>query len=87
MSELAATRAMVIGAGRAGRSCARLLAARGAHVRVVERDPAAARDAEWPEGIELRLGDEGVAALDGITLVVPSPGVPHDHVLLAGVVS
>ena len=87
MSELAATRAMVIGAGRAGRSCARLLAARGAHVRVVERDPAAARDAAWPEAIELRLGDEGVAALDGITLVVPSPGVPHDHVLLTGAVA
>lgn len=87
MSELAGTHAMVIGAGRAGRSCARLLAARGAQVRVVERDAAAARDAEWPAGVELRLGDEQPAALDGITLVVPSPGVPHDHALLAGAVA
>ncbi|HSP95654.1 MAG TPA: UDP-N-acetylmuramoyl-L-alanine--D-glutamate ligase [Candidatus Dormibacteraeota bacterium] len=86
MSELAGTRAMVIGAGRAGRSCARLLAARGAQVRVVEREPAAARDAEWPDGVELLLGTEQPAALDGITLLVPSPGVPHDHALLAAAV-
>ena len=87
MSELAGTRAMVIGAGRAGRSSARLLAARGAQVRVVERDAAAVRDADWPEGIELVIGDERPALLDGITLVVPSPGVPHDHPLLDGAVA
>jgi len=87
MSELAGTRALVIGAGRAGRSCARLLAARGALVRVVEREAAAAQDADWPDGVELMLGPEQPAALDGVTLVVPSPGVPHDHVLLAGAVA
>lgn len=87
MTALAGTRAMVIGAGRAGRSCARLLAARGAQVRVVERDPAAARAVAWPTGVELCLGPEQPAALDGITLVVPSPGVPHDHLLLAGAVA
>jgi UDP-N-acetylmuramoylalanine--D-glutamate ligase len=84
MSELTGTRALVIGAGRAGRSSARLLAARGAQVRVVERDPAAACGADWPEGVDLIAGDERAALLDGITLVVPSPGVPHDHVLLDG---
>ena len=87
MSELAGTRALVIGAGRAGRSCARLLAARGAQVRVVEREAAAAQDADWPDGVELMLGPEQPAALDGVTLVVPSPGVAHDHVLLAGAVA
>lgn len=87
MSELAGTHALVIGAGRAGRSCARLLAARGARVRVVERDASATRDAAWPEEVELRAGSEDAAALDGVTLVVPSPGVPHDHVLLAGAVA
>jgi UDP-N-acetylmuramoylalanine--D-glutamate ligase len=87
MTEFAGTHALVIGAGRAGRSCARLLAARGARVRVVERDAGAARDAGWPAAVELQLGPEQAAALDGITLVVPSPGVPRDHPLLAGAVA
>lgn len=87
MSELAGAHAMVIGAGRAGRSCARLLAARGARVRMVERDAAAARAAAAPDGVELVVGDQGPALLDEITLVVPSPGVPHDHPLLDGAVA
>ncbi|MBX3026509.1 UDP-N-acetylmuramoyl-L-alanine--D-glutamate ligase [bacterium] len=83
MSELAGTHALVIGAGRAGRSCARLLAARGARVRVVERAATAARDPAWPDAVELVVGPEDLAALAGITLVVPSPGVARDHLLLA----
>src|SRR5262249_58878424 len=38
--------------------------------------------AEWA-GIHLRLGDESLALLDGVELVVPSPGVPRGAPLLA----
>lgn len=82
MTALAGTRALVIGAGRAGRSAARLLAARGAQVRVLERDPAATRDPDWPDTVELVTGDDRRAALADAALIVPSPGVPHDHPLL-----
>ena len=82
MTALAGTRALVIGAGRSGRSAARLLAARGAQVRVLERDAAATRDPEWDEAVELVTGDDRRAPLADATLVVPSPGVPHDHPLL-----
>jgi len=75
-------RAVVIGAGRAGRGAARLLAARGARVRVLERAAGTARDPQWPAAVELRSGDDTAETLDGIDLVVPSPGVARDHAVL-----
>ncbi len=87
MTTLTGMRAVVIGAGRAGRSAARLLAAHGARVRVLERAADATRDEEWPETIALQLGDDRAAGLDGADLVVPSPGVPHDHPLLVTAVA
>jgi UDP-N-acetylmuramoylalanine--D-glutamate ligase len=74
--------ALVIGAARSGRAAARLLAARGARVHVVDRSPAAAPDPDWPPQIRLTAGTDRDVALDGIDLVVPSPGVPRDHPLL-----
>jgi len=87
MTALSGTRALVIGAGRSGRAAARLLAARGARVRVVERAADARRDPAWPAAVELVTGDERARSLDGIALVVPSPGVAHDHPLLAAAVA
>lgn len=75
-------RAVVIGAARAGRGAVRVLAGRGARVRVLERSPSAWRDPEWPLSVELRLGDDQEEPLDGIDLVVPSPGVPREHPVL-----
>jgi UDP-N-acetylmuramoylalanine--D-glutamate ligase len=75
-------RAVVIGAARTGRSAARLLAARGTRVRVLERAPDARRDPAWPASVELRAGDDASETLDGIDLVVPSPGVAREHPLL-----
>ncbi|MDX2170344.1 MAG: UDP-N-acetylmuramoyl-L-alanine--D-glutamate ligase, partial [Deltaproteobacteria bacterium] len=70
------------------RAAARLLATRGARVRVAERAAGAQRDPQWPTAVELVSGDDQAPALlDGIGLVVPSPGVPHDHPLLAAAVS
>ncbi|MEO8605836.1 MAG: FAD-dependent monooxygenase, partial [bacterium] len=86
MTALSGTRALVIGAGRSGRAAASLLAARGARVRVVERNPAARRDPAWPAAVELVSGESRPVSLDGIGLVVPSPGVPHDHPLLTAAV-
>ena len=86
-TELGGKRVVVIGAARAGRAAVRVLAARGARVRVLERDPNVRPDPEWPAAVELRAGDDAAASLDGIDLVIPSPGVPREHPLLQRAVS
>jgi UDP-N-acetylmuramoylalanine--D-glutamate ligase len=78
---------LVIGLARTGIATARFLAGRGARVRAVDRRPAAELGpavAELAAIAELRLGGDDPAALDGMALVVPSPGVPADAPLLAG---
>jgi UDP-N-acetylmuramoylalanine--D-glutamate ligase len=82
MTTLDGTSAVVIGAGRAGRAAVQLLAARGAQVRVLERSPDARPDPAWPPDVELRCGDDRREDLNGVDLVVPSPGVPRDHPVL-----
>jgi UDP-N-acetylmuramoylalanine--D-glutamate ligase len=72
-------RAVVIGAGIAGRAAARALALEGAVVRVTEaRDRASLSDVEAVEalGVEVRTGGHDPSDLDGATLVVTSPGIP-----------
>jgi UDP-N-acetylmuramoylalanine--D-glutamate ligase len=82
-ADLAGKHVVVIGAARTGRAAARVLAAGGAHVRVLERNTSAPRDRDWPADVELRLGaDETAEGLDGIDLVVPSPGIPRTHPVL-----
>ncbi|MCC6850217.1 MAG: UDP-N-acetylmuramoyl-L-alanine--D-glutamate ligase [Deltaproteobacteria bacterium] len=81
---------LVVGLARTGIATARFLAGRGARVRAVDRRPAAELGhevEELAEIAELRLGADDLAALDGIALVVPSPGVPADAPLLAGAVA
>jgi UDP-N-acetylmuramoylalanine--D-glutamate ligase len=51
-------------------------------VRVVDRSASIGRDAAWPATVELRCGDDRREDLDGVELVVPSPGVARDHPLL-----
>ncbi|MCB9703718.1 MAG: UDP-N-acetylmuramoyl-L-alanine--D-glutamate ligase [Myxococcales bacterium] len=67
-------RALVIGLGASGREAARLLLHLGLEVRVYDRNPEAA----IPEGAIAFTGAPEIpaAALDGIELVVLSPGVP-----------
>ncbi|HEV7732446.1 MAG TPA: UDP-N-acetylmuramoyl-L-alanine--D-glutamate ligase [Candidatus Binatia bacterium] len=82
-------RALVIGFRRTGQAVARLLASREVAVRVSDAQTAAQLDLTPAAfaGIELRLGDAGNdALLDGIDLVVPSPGVPREAPLLAAAV-
>jgi UDP-N-acetylmuramoylalanine--D-glutamate ligase len=78
--------ALVLGFQRTGRAVARVLAARGVAVRVVDARDATALGVA-PEawaGVEWRLGGTASSGdLDGVDLVVPSPGVPRTHPVLA----
>lgn len=86
MKNLDGLRAIVIGAGRTGRSVGGHLARRGARVRVLDRSEKAARDPDWPDTVELCAGQDVQEPLDGVDLVVPSPGVPREHPLLGAAV-
>jgi len=73
-------RVLVLGLGRSGRSAARWLAARGAHVVAADERAEAARDAQAlrEAGVELRTGAPFPDPAD-FDLVVPSPGVPRER--------
>ncbi len=81
----AGKKVLIIGARRTGAAVARYLASQGAAVRLSDRSATgfdderlrlAGADVEWC------LGREDVSLLDGVDLVVPSPGVPRNHPLL-----
>ena len=79
--------ALVYGLAIAGRAVARELARRGEAVRLVDDAPPADAEAFAREiGAELlpppRAGGHD-ALLDGVDLLVPSPGVPESHPVLA----
>ncbi|MFL5790466.1 MAG: UDP-N-acetylmuramoyl-L-alanine--D-glutamate ligase [Actinomycetota bacterium] len=81
MSAFDGRRAVVIGAGVAGRAAAATLAAEGATVLVTERrDAGAVGDisALGSAGVDVRTGGHMPADLDGAEIVVVSPGVPPD---------
>ena len=83
--DLGARHVLVIGCGRTGTSVARCVAARRGRVRIV--DPAAKRGAKADPrfaGLPAEVICDGPPAevLDGIDLVVPSPGVPATAAVL-----
>jgi UDP-N-acetylmuramoylalanine--D-glutamate ligase len=72
-------RVLVLGAARSGTAAARLLAGAGTTVRLVDaKERAALPGLEALEalGVEVRTGRHDPADLDGIDLVVTSPGIP-----------
>ena len=72
-------RAVVIGAGVAGRAAARALVHEGAVVRITEaRDRGSIEELHGLEeiGVEVRAGGHHADDLDDATLVVTSPGIP-----------
>jgi len=76
--------AMVVGLGASGIAAARFMAARGA--RLILTDHRSDLDRRpLPHG-DVRLGKEDPAWLEGVGLVVTSPGVPRDAVLLRAAV-
>jgi UDP-N-acetylmuramoylalanine--D-glutamate ligase len=77
-------RALVVGLARSGFASARALARRGVHVVAADRSPEVDSGRLADLGVELRLGTEEEALLEGIDLVVKSPGVPAEAPLVAG---
>ncbi len=79
-------RAVVVGAGVAGVAAAEALLAEGAQVRVTDLRPESElADAARLQsaGAEVRAGGHDEADLDGVTLIVASPGVPPSSEVLA----
>ena len=79
-------RAVVIGAGVAGRAAARALVHEGAVVRITEaRDRGTIEELDGLEaiGVEVRGGGHRPADLDDATLVLTSPGIPPSADVLA----
>ena len=77
---------MVLGLARTGRAAARFLADRGAEVLVSDCKSEAELGGEIAAlgnlPVRYFLGGEAPAWLAGIDMLVPSPGVPHDNILL-----
>ena len=78
--ELSGKRVMVIGLGVSGLAAARFLASRGATLVMTDRRIDIERSG-LPAGA-LKLGAEDASWLHDVELVVTSPGVPRDSILL-----
>jgi UDP-N-acetylmuramoylalanine--D-glutamate ligase len=78
--ELSNKRVMVVGMGVSGIAAARFLAAHGAKLVMTDRRVDIER-AKLPAGA-VKFGAEDSNWLDGVELVVTSPGVPRDSILL-----
>ena len=78
--ELSNKRVMVVGLGVSGLAAARFLASRGAKLVMTDRRVDIERG-KLPPGA-VKLGAEDANWVDGIDLVVTSPGVPRDSILL-----
>lgn len=78
--ELSGKRVMVVGLGVSGAAAARFLASRGATLVMTDRRVDIERG-NLPPGA-VKLGAEDASWLDDIELVVTSPGVPRDSILL-----
>jgi UDP-N-acetylmuramoylalanine--D-glutamate ligase len=80
MIELKGKRVMVVGLGVSGRAAARFLASHGAALLLTDKKADLATDA-LPAG-EWHLGAEETGWLKGVDLVITSPGIPRDSILL-----
>jgi UDP-N-acetylmuramoylalanine--D-glutamate ligase len=76
--------ALVLGLARSGQGAALALARRGVRVVGADRSPDVDRGRLDAAGVELRVGSEEEALLDGIELLVKSPGVPAEARLVIG---
>jgi UDP-N-acetylmuramoylalanine--D-glutamate ligase len=76
-------RALVVGLARSGRAAAAALARRGVQVVAADTDSGVDAGRLGDLGVELRLGPEEEALLEGVDLVVKSPGVPGEAPLVA----
>jgi UDP-N-acetylmuramoylalanine--D-glutamate ligase len=81
---LAGKRVLVEGLARSGLAAAEILVARGAVVVGHDRDESLDVGRLGSLGVEVHLGREEETLLQGIDLVVKSPGVPGEAPLVAG---
>jgi UDP-N-acetylmuramoylalanine--D-glutamate ligase len=75
-------RVLVLGLARSGAAAARALAARGVRVVAVDRNDQLDTGDLGAAGVEVRLGDVPDDVLDGVELMVKSPGVPAEAALV-----
>ena len=82
MSELAGRRVLVVGLARSGIAASEALLGVGAAVLGFDRDEALDVGRLAALGVEIHLGVEDETLLQGIDVVVKSPGVPGETVLV-----
>lgn len=82
--ELSGKRVLVVGLARSGNAAASVLVARDASVVAFDRSDAVETGRLLELGVEVHLGREEEKLLQGIDLVVKSPGVPGSTPLVAG---
>ena len=82
MSDLAGRRVLVVGLARSGVAASEALAGADAAVVGFDRDEALEVGRLAELGVEIRLGNEEETLLQGIDLVVKSPGVPGETLLV-----
>jgi UDP-N-acetylmuramoylalanine--D-glutamate ligase len=75
-------RVLVLGLARSGRAAALALARRGVQVIGVDRSAGLDVGELARSGAEIRLGIESESLIDGVKLMVKSPGVPSDAPLV-----
>jgi UDP-N-acetylmuramoylalanine--D-glutamate ligase len=74
---------LVLGLARSGQAAASALARRGSRVVAADHSPAVDVGRLAPLGVEVHLGSEEESLLDGVEVVVKSPGVPAESSLAA----
>jgi UDP-N-acetylmuramoylalanine--D-glutamate ligase len=84
VDELAGRRVLVVGLARSGKAAAEVLVARGAKVVGFDREEDLDAGRLRELGVEVVLGREEETLLQGIDLVVKSPGVPGETLLVQG---
>jgi UDP-N-acetylmuramoylalanine--D-glutamate ligase len=74
--------ALVVGLARSGRAAALALAERGDRVIAVDRSPDADAGRLAEAGVEVHLGTEEPMRLEGVDVLIKSPGVPAEAPLV-----
>jgi UDP-N-acetylmuramoylalanine--D-glutamate ligase len=83
VTDFAGTRVLVVGLARSGRAAAEALVAQGASVLGFDRNEELEPGRLAELGVEVHLGPEEETLLQGIDLVVKSPGVPGETPLVS----
>ena len=83
MTDITGKRVLVVGLARSGKAAAEALVERGAEVVGFDRDESVEVGRLLESGVEVHLGREEEMVLQGIDLVVKSPGVPGETALVS----